>query len=69
MDGVYWVCCLHGTVAALHELAKHGIRSAPVVLSASLEDDQADTYLGIVDANDILKALIEGAATQQLHAG
>ena len=38
------------TVAeALEALAQHKILSAPVVLAASIEDQEADTFLGIVD--------------------
>ncbi|EGD73496.1 hypothetical protein PTSG_05200 [Salpingoeca rosetta] len=44
---------------ALHELAKEHILSAPVVLAASIEDQESDTYMGIIDISAILKGLFE----------
>ncbi len=35
---------------ALTELSKHHYLSAPVVLAASVEDQESDTFLGIVDS-------------------
>lgn len=39
---------------ALNQLAKHKILSAPVLLNASLEDNESGIYMGIVDLHSIL---------------
>lgn len=43
---------------ALNELARAHVMSAPVVLGASLEDQESETYLGFVDVNSILQGVI-----------
>eukprot|EP01147_Barroeca_monosierra_P001501 gene1501-4659_t len=55
------VTIMHNASAedALHDLAEHHILSAPVVLAPSLEDEDSDTYMGIIDIAEILKALVE----------
>eukprot|EP00043_Microstomoeca_roanoka_P022218 m.256169 g.256169 ORF g.256169 m.256169 type:complete len:336 (-) comp21088_c0_seq1:179-1186(-) len=42
---------------ALHDLAQNHILSAPVVLAPSLEDEDSDTYMGMIDIAAILKGL------------
>jgi len=43
----------------MKELAEQRLLSAPVVLSASVEDQDADTYMGMVDVSAILRTIIE----------
>ena len=58
----YVVTIQHNASAeeALHQLAEHHITSAPVVLAPSLEDQESDTYMGIIDIAAILKGLFQG---------
>eukprot|EP01104_Vermistella_antarctica_P007560 TRINITY_DN1853_c0_g2_i2.p1 TRINITY_DN1853_c0_g2~~TRINITY_DN1853_c0_g2_i2.p1 ORF type:complete len:347 (+),score=65.44 TRINITY_DN1853_c0_g2_i2:58-1041(+) len=50
---------------ALHELSRHKITAAPVILQASLEDGEADTYMGIVDVRSILFHLMQDVLREE----
>lgn len=65
-----FVCTLeHSTTVAeaLAELGKHNVLSAPVVLAASIEDQESDTFLGIVDMNTMLHALVTAVQEKTAH--
>lgn len=45
---------------ALEDMATARVLSVPVVLAPSLEDSDEGQYMGMIDCNDILRAIVRG---------